>query len=93
MPGGTESGGLDFHDLFFFILTEPCDLFDEFVGEFLQVILAALEVIFRDQFFFFKIPDVIVQVAADVPYRNARFFEAVIHVFDQITAAVFSKGR
>src|SRR5512146_446047 len=78
----------DFHDLGFLLLAEGRDLFDEFVRELLEFFFTVLQVVFRDQLLFLKIPHIVVGVAADVADGHAGLFQAGVNLLGQLVAAI-----
>ena len=92
MPGDIESGKLDFHDIFFFVLTEFGDLFNVFIGDLLQFFFAALEIILCYELFLLIFTDLVMRITADISDRNARLFETMVHVLDEIAAALKTLG-
>jgi hypothetical protein len=58
----------------------------------LKILLTALQFILEINFSFSK-SRISLCIAADVPNGNPRFFQAMMDMFDQVTAALFSQGR
>ena len=57
----------------------------------LEIIFAAYQIIFRDEFFILELFEFIVRIAADVADRHFGFFETPAHKTDQILAAFFAE--
>src|SRR5512141_1999038 len=63
---------LHFHDLRFLVFSELGDLFDESIGQFLQIFLTGFQIVLRDQLLLFEIAHIIMRITANVSNCNAR---------------------
>ncbi len=84
---------LHFHDFFFFFLAVCVNIFNKTVGQFLQIVLAALQLIFRDHLFFLKVAQIVLGVTTDISDSDARFFQTVVNHLYKLAPAFFVQRR
>src|SRR3990172_4947317 len=81
------------HQLRFLLLQQLVDAGDVLVGELLDLVLGPALVVLGDLFLFQRLLEVVVGVAPQVAYRDARGLGFVAHHLDQLLAALFRERR
>src|SRR5690606_3342210 len=83
----------DRQQFLFLLRHDPVDFLDVAVGQLLDVILAALLLVLADRLVFDQPGDFLVGVLADVAHGDLRAFAFLLHLLDQLLAALFGRRR
>jgi hypothetical protein len=93
IPAVPSRPASDLHDLAFFAPPDLIYLTDRLVGQFLQPILGALDLVLGDVLFLLRLPQVVDRIAATVSDGHAGFLNALVNLLHEVTAALFVQGR